>query len=129
MRLNLILTRQQNLRFLLALLYLLAFAGAALPGPAVAEIGVTPFSSIILHVIEFTIIGSFTVYVFRSSELQPIQAIAFSILIATVVSAATEIMQIVVPGRCATFEDFLVNALSSLLAIVIVNSLFAKHSN
>lgn len=93
-----------------------AIAAAMIPGPVMTDYGVTPFSSIILHLIEFTMLGIVTYGYFLLNGVR--RPVVISVVLLAILGAMTEIIQIGIPGRCATFPDFLINLSGSLLAII-----------
>ncbi len=87
--------------------YLLAFALAAVPGEYTAAAGVTPVTSVVGHLALFAALAAFTLFVLR--RMQTAAAPFLSGVLVLSAALLTELLQLGVPGRCATLEDFVLD--------------------
>ncbi|GAB4158828.1 MAG: hypothetical protein Kow00107_07550 [Planctomycetota bacterium] len=106
--------------------YLAATIATVLPGPALTKIGVTPLTSIFMHVIEFLVLGGLTFL--AAASLNVSRPILTALAVALPYAILNEAAQHFIPGRCITYPDIAVNTLSAAAGALIVWQLLASNS-
>gem|GEM_PF-5392394 len=99
--------------------YILVFALAAVPGERIVAAGVTPVASVAGHLVLFAALAAFTLFVLK--RMQTAAAPLVSGVLVLSAALFTELLQLGVPGRCATLEDFVLNLGGGAAAFLFLN--------
>ena len=80
---------------------------------------INPIFQDLIHIPIFTVFTIFLLIVLRRFEKLRLNQIVTALILSNYVGALNELIQLVVPGRCASFKDMGLNLFGSILGIVL----------